>query len=106
MRVDLGNEAVGTIVEDPEGVAPAFEPHPGGMAMTTGAGDSVASGYCLWEFDGAAWILKKDRCNVGYVPSAPPSAPGRFRGQIRAVMAVPESAMISEPVMIVSALER
>jgi hypothetical protein len=94
MRVKLGNEAVGAIVGEPEVASPVFAPQLGGEQPTTGRLDPCASGYCLWEFEGAAWILKKDRSHDGYVPSAPPSVPGRFRGQLRAVMAVPASAVV------------
>lgn len=61
------------------------------MDRTT-AGGPISAGYCLWEFDGRSWVLKSDRCRQGYVPSAPPAIPGRFRGQLRAVMAVPAPA--------------
>ncbi|MGP0070139.1 MAG: hypothetical protein ACLQGP_41895 [Isosphaeraceae bacterium] len=105
MPVNLGNEAVGTIAGDPEGAIPAFATRPDRDIVTTLGMDTAASGYCLWEFDGAAWIVKKDRCKAGYVPSAPPSVPGRFRGQLRAVMSVPASAIVGERAMIVSATE-
>ena len=46
------------------------------------------SGYCLWEFRNENWMLKKDCCREGYVPSQPPVEGGRFQGQIRALAAV------------------
>jgi hypothetical protein len=45
-------------------------------------------GYCLWEFRDETWMLKKDCCKEGYVPSALPAESGRFEGQIRALAAV------------------
>jgi hypothetical protein len=53
----------------------------------TTAGFSPA-GYVLWEFDGLAWSLKKDLSASGFGPSSPPTVVGKFRGQIRATMAV------------------
>jgi hypothetical protein len=45
-------------------------------------------GYVLWEFDGLAWSLKKDLSKSGFGPSSPPTVLGKFRGQIRATMAI------------------
>jgi len=49
---------------------------------------NVEGGYCLWEFRDETWMLKKDCCKEGYVPSEPPAENGRFQGQIRALAAV------------------
>jgi hypothetical protein len=94
MRVNLGDEAIGAIAGEPEVASPEYASQLGSDQPTTGRLDPSMSGYCLWEFEGAAWVLKKDRSNGGFVPSAPPSVPGRFRGQLRAVMAVPASAVV------------
>ncbi|CAN5914837.1 hypothetical protein BH23PLA1_BH23PLA1_11340 [soil metagenome] len=56
---------------------------------SSGTVSASGSGYCLWEFDGSSWVLKKDRSASGFVPSSPPTIAGRFRGQLRAIMAVP-----------------
>ncbi len=50
---------------------------------------SAKSGYSLWTFDGASWLLTKDRSAPGYLVSATPSVPGRFKGQVRAILSVP-----------------
>jgi hypothetical protein len=94
MRADPGNDALTPPAEDAESYWPVVEPMLADTGVTrTTIGDPVnATGYCLWEFDGSAWLLKKDRCQPGAVPSAPPTEPGRFRGQFRAVMAVPAQA--------------
>jgi hypothetical protein len=98
MRTDPGKDTFGVLDVRFEGGAPAIDPIPAGHERLTVTGDDayLASGYCLWEFDGSAWMLKKDRCKPGAVPSAPPSTPGRFRGQLRAVMAVPAKAAVAE----------
>jgi hypothetical protein len=107
MRADLGSEDVGAIAVDRLEASPliasplAGEEPTAEHARTTGKVDSAATGYCLWEFDGAAWILKKDRSDRGHVPSPPPSVPGRFRGQLRAVMSVPRSAIVGKQAMVV-----
>ena len=54
----------------------------------TKRGSNVEGGYCLWEFRDERWMLKKDCCKEGYVPSEPPAESGRFQGQIRALAAV------------------
>ena len=106
MRADLGNADIGAPAIDrldanPLGDDPlAGEGPAAGKARTTGKADSAATGYCLWEFDGAAWILKKDRSHRGHVPS-PPSISGRFRGHLRAVMSVPAAAIVGEQAMVV-----
>lgn len=67
------------------------------------AGDLVAgpttrggakSGYSLWAFDGSAWRMTKDRSAEGHRASAAPTTPGRFRGQVRAILSV---AIDAEP---------
>jgi hypothetical protein len=97
MRADPGKDVFGAVEERFEGIVPAIDPAPAGHEQATITADDayLAAGYCLWEFDGAAWILKKDRCKPGAVPSAPPATPGRFRGQLRAVMAVPAQAAVA-----------
>jgi hypothetical protein len=94
MRADPGNEALTPPAEDSEAYWPVIEPMRAntGVPRTTIGDPAATTGYCLWEFDGSAWMLKKDRCQPGAVPSAAPSEPGRFRGQLRAVMAVPAQA--------------
>jgi hypothetical protein len=111
MRADLGNAEIGATAVDrleanPLGADPlAGEETTVGTVRTTGRVDSAATGYCLWEFDGATWILKKDRSDRDHVPSPPPSVPGRFRGHLRAVMSVPASAVVGEPAMVAADAE-
>jgi hypothetical protein len=93
MGTEQGNNAVDALVYDPEGIPGAMDPAPIPITLTTKS-TPVKPGYSLWEFDGATWLLKKDRSKAGHVPSAPPSVPGRFRGQIRAVLAVPATARV------------
>lgn len=57
------------------------------VAGMTTRGSSKA-GYTLWMFDGTQWRLTKDQSAEGYLPGTPPSVPGRFKGQVRAVLAV------------------
>lgn len=45
-------------------------------------------GYTLWMFDGAQWQLKKDCALEGGMVSPPPSVPGKFKGQLRAIACV------------------
>ncbi len=109
MRVDLGNGDVSAIANELQAASPVVALPTEDVKKTvrsTGRADSAATGYCLWEFDGAAWIMKKDRCYSGYVPSAPPSVPGRFPGQLRAVMSVRAAAIVGEQAMIVPGTER
>ena len=61
---------------------------PGQMGTPTTRGGATA-GYTLWMFDGSKWTMTKDRSAAGYVPSSPPSAAGRFKGQVRAILSVP-----------------
>ena len=98
MQADPVNDDFVAFAEMTEGDWAAIDPARGDQVhpLTTGAVAHATTGYCLWEFDGAAWILKKDRCQPGAVPSAPPSAPGRFRGQLRAVIAVPAQAAVAD----------
>lgn len=46
------------------------------------------TGYCLWEFDGEQWLMKKDCSKASYQPSAPPAVQGTFRGQLKSLLAV------------------
>jgi hypothetical protein len=57
-------------------------------SMPTSRATYDQDGYCLWEFRNQTWMLKKDCCQAGYVPSQPPVESGRFQGQIRALAAV------------------
>ncbi len=50
---------------------------------------SAKAGYSLWTYDGASWQLTKDQSAEGFKPANPPSVPGRFKGQVRAILAVP-----------------
>lgn len=50
---------------------------------------ALVTGYCLWQFDGAAWSLKKDRSLANQQPSAPPETPGVYSGQLIFLLAVP-----------------
>ncbi len=45
-------------------------------------------GYSLWEFDGATWVLKKDRTVTGAIPGNAPQVAGRFRGQLRSIPSI------------------
>jgi hypothetical protein len=94
MGAEQGNNAADALVYDPEEIPGGMDPAPMPIILTTKS-DPRNPGYCLWEFDGATWVLKKDRTQAGYVPSAPPLVPGRFRGQIRAVLAVPAMARVT-----------
>jgi hypothetical protein len=60
-----------------------------GMVPTKSAANDQG-GYCLWEFRDETWMLKKDCCKEGYVPSEPQAESGRYQGQIRALAAVSE----------------
>jgi len=112
MGADLGHEDVGaTAVDRLEANLLGPDPLAGegptaGKITTTGKADCAATGYCLWEFDGSAWILKKDRSDRGHVPSPPPSVPGRFRGHLRTVMSVPAAAIVGEQAMVAPETER
>ena len=61
------------------------------MAHPT-TGGNVKTGYSLWSFDGGVWSLSKNRSAEGYLPSSAPSVPGRFKGQVRAILSVPADA--------------
>jgi hypothetical protein len=72
------------------GMTPALDSAPvegpyGGPTTRGGA----QSGYTLWMFDGSEWSMTKDRSAAGFVPSDAPTVPGRFRGQVRAILSVP-----------------
>ena len=112
MGADLGNKDVGATAVDsltPNPIAVDLSLGEGPTAAkptTTGKAEIAATGYCLWEFDGAAWILKKDRSDRGHVPSSPPSVPGRFRGHLRAVMSVPASAIVGDQAIVALDMEK
>jgi hypothetical protein len=111
MGADLGHEDVGaTAVDRLEahllGAFPLADEGPTAGQRTTGKADCAATGYCLWEFDGATWILQKDRSDLGHVPSPPPSVPGRFPGHLRAVMSVPASAKVGAQAIVASETQR
>lgn len=53
-----------------------------------GYGKPKANGYCIWEYTGADWKLKKDCTNPGAVPAGKPQIDGRFRGQLRVIPSV------------------
>ena len=74
----------------PTGIAPQDSwSDPGDIAAGLTTRGSSKAGYTLWSFDGTEWSLTKDQSEEGYGPAAPPSVPGRFKGQVRAVLAVP-----------------
>lgn len=56
----------------------------------TGQDSSGPDGYghSIWEFDGIDWQLKKNCAEEGAVASAPPSIPGKFKGQLRSTSCV------------------
>jgi hypothetical protein len=84
MATDLGINFV-----PQAGVAPAQVWADAGETLgnpTTRGG--AHSGYTLWMYDGSEWSMTKDRSAEGYVPSAAPTVPGRFRGQVRAILSV------------------
>jgi hypothetical protein len=85
MATDLGMAFVpsGGLVE-PEGLTHIDEV----MGSPTTRGNSQ-SGYSLWAFDGTDWSMAKDRSAEGYRPSSAPTVPGRFRGQVRAILSIP-----------------
>jgi hypothetical protein len=58
------------------------------MVQSSGKWERAEAGYCLWEFRNQTWLLKKDCCLAGHVPSQPPVESGRFEGQIRALAAI------------------
>jgi hypothetical protein len=108
MAADLGNEDAGATAVDRLEAEPLGDDPLAGwgpVGSMTGEADSSATGYCLWEFDGAVWILRKDRSDRGHFPS-PPSVPGRFRGHLRAVMSVPASAILDERATVAPETER
>jgi hypothetical protein len=98
MHADHVNDDFMAFTEMTEADWAAFDPLQNAHQnpQTTSATPHRATGYVLWEYDGSAWVLKKDRCKPGAVPSAPPSTPGRFRGQLRAVVAVPAQAAVAD----------
>jgi len=60
------------------------------VASTTSTNYSaLISGYCLWQYSGDAWVLKKDCCNEGFRPSSAPASPGAFVGQLKSTLAEP-----------------
>ncbi len=84
MATDLGLDFV-----PQAGVAPAQVWAEAGETLgypTTRGG--AQAGYTLWMFDGSEWSMTKDRSAPGYAPSAAPTVPGRFRGQVRAILSV------------------
>lgn len=109
MQADLSNEDVGMTAADrldaelvaSDPLAAEDQGLTAAKATTTGRADAAATGYCLWEYDGASWMLKKDRSELGHVPSPPPAVPGRFRGHLRAVMSVPAAAIAGKQAMLV-----
>lgn len=56
--------------------------------VTTTRGGAKA-GYTLWSFDGTEWKLTKDRSAPGHIASTAPIVPGRFKGQVRAILSIP-----------------
>lgn len=85
MATDLGmNFAPSLGIEvTPSADEPA---HMGGVATTRG---NAKSGYSLWVYDGTAWAMSKDRSAEGYAVAPAPTVPGRFAGQIRAILSTP-----------------
>ena len=63
-------------------------PHEAASSTSTNYSAQV-SGYCLWQYTGHEWMLKKDCCNDGFVPSPAPTFPGAFAGQLKSTLAQP-----------------
>jgi hypothetical protein len=88
----------------PEAAArPQTEPYqdpwkqPDGLDIAASTSGKKLYGYSLWRFDGAAWRLAKDMSAEGGRAAGPPSAPGRFRGQVRAILSVSVADRDDEP---------
>lgn len=64
------------------------DPKDAGIKTSDQPGASL-TGYCLWEFDGEQWLMKKDCSATDYRPSSPPATQGTFRGQLKSLLAVP-----------------
>jgi len=54
--------------------------------MSTGpegcSGPGGGHGYCIWQFVKSKWVAKVQSCEPGCDCGGPPSAPGRFQGEI------------------------
>jgi hypothetical protein len=63
-------------------------PHEVASATSTNYSAQI-SGYCLWQYTGDEWVMKKDCCKEGFQPSAAPAAAGTFVGQLKSTLAEP-----------------
>ena len=70
--------------------APVLD-EPGDLVAGPTTRGSAKSGYSLWAFDGSDWTFTKDRSAPGYIASAAPTVPGRFKGQVRAILSIPSA---------------
>jgi len=84
-RVKSANVKSGTIKS--AAVKPAIVIQ--GHNLTNTAFASRNTGYCVWVWKQQQWFLNKDRCMPKCKPQKPLSD-GRFEGQFRAVICIPD----------------
>ncbi len=58
------------------------------MGHPHGSSAAKANGFCVWEYTGKEWTMKKDCSNPDAVSAGVPRIAGRFRGQLRVVPSV------------------
>jgi hypothetical protein len=46
-------------------------------------------GTAVWVYQGGSWALSADHSEPGYVPGAPPAAPGEYDGQVVRMTSIP-----------------
>jgi hypothetical protein len=54
-------------------------------------------GYCIWQWQGAKWVLKKISCEENHEPGPPPAENGTYEGECRRGTCVQRKATKKTP---------